>query len=73
MEKILLGNLIDEISLIDELNDKKSNLITLYPFNGSSPFLIDKFYIIGYNYLTLEKLLITEKSNHLYNIIKSEF
>ena len=25
MEKILLGNLIDEISLIDELNDKKSN------------------------------------------------
>ena len=25
IEKILLGNLIDEISLIDELNDKKSN------------------------------------------------
>ena len=25
MEKILLGNLIDEISLIDDLNDKKAN------------------------------------------------
>ena len=41
-----------------ELNTKKQNLIKLYPFNGQSPYLIDKFYIIGYNYLTLEKLLI---------------
>ena len=40
--------------------EKKENLITLYPFNGQSPYLIDKFYIIGYNYLTLEKLLINE-------------
>ena len=39
-------------------NNKKENLIPLYPFNGRSSFLIDKFYIIGYNYLTLEKLLI---------------
>ena len=39
-------------------NIKKENLIPLYPFNGRSSFLIDKFYIIGYNYLTLEKLLI---------------
>lgn len=48
-------NKIEEI-----IQNQKGNLITLYPFNGSSPFLIDKFYIIGYNYLTLEKLLITE-------------
>ena len=38
---------------------KKDNLIPLYPFNGRSSYLIDKFYIIGYNYITLEKLLIT--------------
>ena len=41
-------------------NNKKENLTTLYPFNGHSPYLIDKFYIIGYNYLTLEKMLINE-------------
>ena len=41
-------------------NKKQENLITLYPFNGQSPYLIDKFYIIGYSYLTLEKLLINE-------------
>ena len=34
---------------------KKDNLIPLYPFNGRSSYLIDKFYIIGYNYITLEK------------------
>ena len=39
-------------------NSKDNNLNKLYPFNGRSPFLIDKFYIIGYNYLTLHKLLI---------------
>ena len=37
---------------------KKDNYITLYPFNGRSPYLMDKFYIIGYNYLTLKKMLI---------------
>ena len=42
----------------EDVNTKKENLITLYPFNGHSPYLIDKFYIIGYNHLTLEKLLI---------------
>ena len=42
----------------EQQNNKKENLIPLYPFNGRSSFLIDKFYIIGYNYLTLEKLLI---------------
>ena len=46
--------------MINSQNNKKENLITLYPFNGQSPYLIDKFYIIGYNYLTLEKMLIEE-------------
>ena len=34
--------------------------IKLYPFNGRSNLLIDKFYIIGYDYLTLYKLLIED-------------
>ena len=44
----------------EEKNITKGNNITLYPFNGHSPYLMDKFYIIGYNYLTLEKMLIDE-------------
>ena len=41
----------------NKIDSKKNNLIKLYPFNGRSPYLIDKFYIIGYSYLTLHKLL----------------
>jgi hypothetical protein len=44
------------------MNEEKytrKNKIKLYPFNGRSRYLIDKFYIIGYNYFTLSKLLIT--------------
>ena len=37
---------------------KNNNIIKLFPFNGRSPYLIDKFFIIGYSYLTLHKLLI---------------
>ena len=48
------------MNLDESENKKQENLITLYPFNGQSPYLLDKFYIIGYNYLTLEKLLINE-------------
>ena len=56
-----------------DVNDKKSNLITLYPFNGNSPYLIDKFYIIGYNYLTLEKMLITETPKVIKEEQKKDF
>ena len=41
-----------------EENQKNNNLIKLYPFNSRSRYLIDKFYIIGYNYLSLHKQLI---------------
>ena len=43
-------------------NDSKEekNLIPLFPYNGHSPYLIDKFYIFGYTYLTLKKFLIDE-------------
>ena len=42
-------------------NEKKNeNLEPLYPFNGRSTNLIDKFYIFGYNYLTLKKYLLDQ-------------
>ena len=36
------------------------NFSPLYPYNGRALNLIDKFYIFGYNYLTLKKYLIDE-------------
>ena len=51
---------------------KKENLITLYPFNGQSPYLIDKFYIIEYNYLTLEKILIEQTPKEILDEIDKE-
>ena len=43
-----------------EIEQKKKieNSSPLYPYNGRSLNLIDKFYIFGYNYLTLKKYLI---------------
>ena len=43
-----------------EIKQKKKieNSSPLYPYNGRSLNLIDKFYIFGYNYLTLKKYLI---------------
>ena len=44
------------------MNEQKQieSLTFLYPFNGRSPNLIDKFYIFGYNYSSLKKFLIDE-------------
>ena len=40
--------------------NKIENTSPLYPYNGRALNLIDKFYIFGYNYLTLKKYLIDE-------------
>ena len=40
--------------------EKMVNFSPLYPYNGRALNLIDKFYIFGYNYLTLKKYLIDE-------------
>ena len=50
-----------------ELNISK--LIRRYPFNGRSNYLIDKFFIIGYNIQTLKKLLFDENDDNLSNIL----
>ena len=42
----------------DQIELNISKIIKRYPFNGRSNYLIDKFYIIGYNIPTLHKLLI---------------
>ena len=47
-----------------------STYIKRYPFNGRSEYLIDKFYIMGYNFLTLNKLLF-EDNNDKENLSKN--
>ena len=44
----------------NEQMKKIENTSPLYPYNGRALNLIDKFYIFGYNYLTLKKYLIDE-------------
>ena len=41
-----------------------SGYIKRYPFNGRSKYLIDKFYIIGYNSQTLNKLLFSNDNDN---------
>ena len=58
----------------DLLNDKLTinfvDTIKRYPFNGRSKYLIDKFFIIGYDYMTLNK---TFKKKNLPFLAKSSF
>ena len=51
-----------------------SEIIKRYPLNGRSNYLIDKFYIIGYDYLTIKKYLYnkTEFENIKKQIIDEE-
>ena len=56
------------------INDKDENLnlfntMQRYPFNGRSKYLIDKFYLIGYEYNSIHKLLIETK---IKDIIKED-
>ena len=44
--------------------------IKRYPFNGRSKYLIDKFYIIGYNAPTLNKLIFSKEINNNNNLSK---
>ena len=58
----------------DLLNDKLTinfvDTMKRYPFNGRSKYLIDKFFIIGYDYTTLNKSL---KKKKLFFLDKSSF
>ena len=55
---------MDNVLKDDLLKDSKSSntlgIMKRYPFNGSSKYLIDKFYIIGYDSPTLNKILIKQ-------------
>ena len=51
-----------EIKNQEILNQENSQKIPRYPLNGRSHYLIDKFYIIGYNHLTLQKFLFKDEN-----------
>ena len=72
---------MENIKRINEINAKekeeKFGIIKKYPFNGRSIYLIDKFYILGYEPNEMIKILLSNKENKkaLMNIkkkIKSE-
>jgi len=44
-----------------------SEKMPCYPFHGRSKYLIDKFYVIGYDYPTLKKLLIDKNLDIINN------
>ena len=48
---------------------KDENFTPLYPYDGRSQNLIDKFYIFGYNYLTLKKYLLDQMPEISVNAI----
>jgi len=43
-------------------NQDNSQKILRYPLNGRSSYLIDKFYIIGYNHSTIQKFLYKDEN-----------
>ena len=51
----------------DSIESYISKKTKRYPFNGRSNYLIDKFFIIGYNIPTLHKLLIDCDEDTLFN------
>ena len=69
--------MMDQENIKDEVKESIiSKNIYRYPFNGRSNYLIDKFYIIGYNIPTINKLLFEENDDENLskniNIIKNQ-
>ena len=48
---------LKEKLLIETPSQNYSGTMKRYPFNGRSKYLIDKFFIIGYDYATLKKII----------------
>ena len=62
----LKDDLLNESSALNFLGTMKR-----YPFNGRSKYLMDKFYIIGYDYSTLKKVLIKKDLDFIVNSSKN--
>ena len=62
---------LKEKLLIETPSQNYSGTMKRYPFNGRSKYLIDKFFIIGYDYATLKKLLINSNLDFTQNSSKS--
>ena len=56
-----MQNIIEE----EEINLNLFDTIRRYPFNGRSKYLIDKFYLIGYEYNLIHKLFIESQIKDL--------
>ena len=61
---------IKEKLLIETPSQNFSGTMKRYPFNGRSKYLIDKFFIIGFDYVTLNKLLINNNIDFTQNSSK---
>ena len=66
MEDEIKDELLNESEALNFLGTMKR-----YPFNGRSKYLIDKFFIIGYDYATLNKILIQNNLDFLQNSSKN--
>ena len=67
-----MENIAESNKISSKFKEEKSGIIKKYPFNGRCKYLIDKFYILGYEPNQLYKLLIINKENKkaLVNIAK---
>ena len=61
-----MENIKERKMINTKLQEEKNELIKKYPFNGRSKYLIDKFYIIGYEPNHFKKLIIKNKQNKKY-------
>ena len=66
MEDEIKDELLNENEALNFLGTMKR-----YPFNGRSKYLIDKFFIIGYDYATLNKIFIQNNLEFLQNSSKN--
>ena len=66
MEEETKDDLLNENAALNFLGTMKR-----YPFNGRSEYLIDKFFIIGYDYATLKKILIQNNLDFIQNSSKN--
>ena len=67
MEDDTNDDLLNESAALNFLGTMKR-----YPFNGLCKYLIDKFFIIGYDYQTLNKILIKKELDFLPNSSNNE-
>ena len=69
--EVMDDDIINKDFLNDKLFSNSLGIMKRYPFHGSSKYLIDKFFIIGYDYPTLNKILIEQDLDFMTNSSKT--